>query len=86
MKEVGATAVVNEIKKMGITSEIPVVPSISLGSFDASIFEMVGAYGVFANKGAWIQPTYITRIEDKNGVVLYDSKPIVKLALCQTPN
>ncbi|MBC7617165.1 MAG: transglycosylase domain-containing protein [Pedobacter sp.] len=81
MKEVGATAVVNEIKKMGITSEIPVVPSISLGSFDASIFEMVGAYGVFANKGAWIQPTYITRIEDKNGVVLYDSKPIVKLAM-----
>ena len=81
MKEVGATAVVNEIKKMGITSEIPVVPSISLGSFDASIFEMVGAYGVFANKGAWIQPTYITRIEDKNGVVLYDNKPIVKLAM-----
>ncbi len=81
MKEVGPTAVVNEIKKMGITSDVPAVPSICLGSFDASIFEMVGAYGVFANKGAWIQPTYITRIEDKNGVVLYDSKPIVKLAM-----
>jgi penicillin-binding protein 1A len=81
MNEVGPTAVVNEIKKMGITSDIPAVPSISLGSFDASIYDMVGAYGVFANKGAWIQPTYITRIEDKNGVVLYDSKPIVKLAM-----
>ena len=81
MKEVGATAVVNEIKKMGITSDVPVVPSICLGSFDASIFEMVGAYGVFANKGAWIEPTYISRIEDKNGVVLYESKPIVKLAM-----
>ncbi len=81
MKEVGATAVVNEIKKMGITSDVPAVPSISLGSFDASIFEMVGAYGVFANKGAYIQPTFITRIEDKNGVVLYDSKPIIKLAM-----
>ncbi len=83
MKEVGPTAVVNEIKKMGITSDVPAVPSISLGSFDASIFEMVGAYSVFANKGAWIQPTYITRIEDKNGVVLYDSKPIVKLAMSE---
>ncbi|MBP8067783.1 MAG: penicillin-binding protein, partial [Pedobacter sp.] len=81
MKEVGAAAVVNEIRKMGITSDVPEVPSISLGSFDASIFEMVGAYGVFANKGAYIQPTYITRIEDKNGVVLYDSKPIIKLAM-----
>ncbi|RYG21800.1 MAG: penicillin-binding protein [Chitinophagaceae bacterium] len=81
MKEVGPTAVVNEIRKMGITSRVDVVPSICLGSFDASIFEMVGAYGVFANKGAWVEPTYITRIEDKNGVVLYDSKPIVKLAM-----
>ncbi|RZK43530.1 MAG: penicillin-binding protein [Pedobacter sp.] len=83
MKEVGPTAVVNEIRKLGITSDVPAVPSISLGSFNASVFEMVGAYGVFANKGAWIEPTYITRIEDKNGVVLYDSKPIVKLAMSE---
>ncbi|RZK49957.1 MAG: penicillin-binding protein [Pedobacter sp.] len=81
MREVGPTAVVNEIKKMGITSDVPAVPSISLGTFDASIFEMVGAYAVFANKGAWTQPTFITRIEDKNGVVLYESKPIVKIAM-----
>ncbi|MDT4816028.1 Penicillin-binding protein 1A [compost metagenome] len=81
MREVGPTAVVNEIKRMGITSEVPAVPSICLGSFDASVYDMVGAYAVFANKGAWIQPTYITRIEDKNGVVLYESKPLVKLAM-----
>jgi penicillin-binding protein 1A len=83
MKQVGPDAVAAEIKKMGITSEVPVVPSISLGSFDASIFEMVGAYSVFANKGAWVEPTYILKIEDKNGVVLYDSKPIVKLAMSE---
>ncbi|MES2417195.1 MAG: transglycosylase domain-containing protein [Bacteroidota bacterium] len=81
INEFGATAVVNEAKKMGITSDVPAVPSISLGSFDASIYDMVGAYGVFANKGAWIQPTYITRIEDKNGIVLYESKPLIKLAM-----
>lgn len=81
MQQVGATAVANEIKKMGITSDVPVVPSIALGSFDASIYDMVGAYGVFANKGAWTQPTYILKIEDKNGVVLYDSKPVIKVVL-----
>jgi len=81
MKQVGPTAVATEIKKMGITSDVPIVPSICLGSFDASIYDMVGAYGVFANKGAWVEPTYILKIEDKNGVVLYDSKPIVKLAM-----
>ena len=81
MQQVGATAVANEIKKMGITSDVPVVPSIALGSFDASIYDMVGAYGVFANKGAWTQPTYILKIEDKNGIVLYDSKPVIKVVL-----
>jgi penicillin-binding protein 1A len=81
MKQVGPEAVVAEIKKMGISSDVPVVPSICLGSFDASIYDMVGAYSVFANKGAWVEPTYILKIEDKNGVVLYDSKPIVKLAM-----
>lgn len=81
MQQVGPTAVANEIKKMGITSDVPVVPSIALGSFDASIYDMVGAYGIFANKGAWTQPTYILKIEDKNGVVLYDSKPVIKVVL-----
>ena len=81
MKQVGPTAVVNEIKKMGITTDVPAVPSICLGTFDASIYDMVGAYGVFANKGAWTQPNFITRIEDKNGVVLYESKPIIKVAM-----
>jgi len=81
MREVGPDAVVNEIKKMGITTDVPAVPSICLGTFDASIYDMVGAYAVFANKGAWIEPTFITRIEDKNGIVLYESKPLVKLVM-----
>jgi len=81
MNLVGATAVANEVKKMGITTDVPAVPSISLGSFDASIYDMVGAYSVFANKGIWTQPTYILKIEDKNGVVLYDSKPNIKVVM-----
>lgn len=81
MKQVGPAAVVNEIKKMGISTDIPEVPSICLGTFDASIFDMVGAYSVFANKGAWTAPNFITRIEDKNGVVLYESRPIIKVAM-----
>jgi penicillin-binding protein 1A len=77
MKQVGPTAVSTLAKKMGITSDVPAYPSICLGSFDASVFDMVGAYSVFANKGIWTEPTYILRIEDKNGVVLYDKKPRV---------
>jgi penicillin-binding protein 1A len=45
------------------------VPSIALGTVDLSVFEMVGSYTAFANKGRYVQPIMITRIEDKNGVV-----------------
>ncbi len=76
MKQVGPTAVATLAKKMGITSDVPAYPSIALGSFDASVYDMVGAYSVFANKGIWTKPTYILRIEDKNGVVLHTEKPI----------
>jgi penicillin-binding protein 1A len=60
---------------MGITGPIDAVPSICLGSADISVFEMVGANSTFANKGVWIEPQFITRIEDKNGNVLMDFIP-----------
>jgi len=56
--------------KMGVTSDIPAVYSIALGSCDISLYEMVGAMSIFANKGVYIEPGFITRIEDKNGNVL----------------
>lgn len=75
MKQVGPQAVVNVAKKMGITSEIPPYPSICLGTPDVTLYEMVGAYSTYANKGVWTEPIYITRIEDKNGNVLFEKMP-----------
>jgi len=77
MKQVGPVAVANLATKMGIPN-VPAYPSICLGSFDASIYNMVGAYGAFANKGIYTQPVYLLRIEDRNGVVLFSQKPIPK--------
>ena len=67
--------VVNLVKRLGVTSQIPEVPSICLGTADISVFEMVAANSTFANKGTYIQPTFITRIEDKNGKVLEEFIP-----------
>ena len=75
MDKVGPTPVVNLAKKMGITSYLPRVPSIALGTPDISLFEMVGAYSTFANKGIYVKPITITRIEDKNGTVLFEVAP-----------
>jgi len=77
MNEVKPTPVMELIKKMGITSDVPPYPSICLGSFNASVFDMTGAYCAFANHGTWTEPTFILRIEDKNGNPLYTHTPKV---------
>ena len=74
MKGLTPQPVVDLIKKMGIMSDVQAVPSICIGSFNASVFDMTGAYGVFANKGIWTKPTFVTRIEDKNHHVLWQNK------------
>jgi penicillin-binding protein 1A len=75
MKQVGPRPVINLARQMGITSDIPEVPSIALGTVDLSVYEMVGSYTTFANKGRYVEPIMITRIEDKNGVVLEEFSP-----------
>lgn len=70
MKQFGPEAVINLVRRLGITAPIDAVPSIALGTPDISVFEMVAANATFANKGTYIKPTFITRIEDKNGKVL----------------
>ena len=75
MDMVGPKPVIDLVKKTGVTSRLPNVPSIALGTPDISLFEMVGAYGTFVNKGIYIEPIIITRIEDKNGMPLFEVVP-----------
>jgi penicillin-binding protein 1A len=75
MKQFGPDAVINLVRRLGITSPIDAVPSIALGTPDISVYEMVAANATFANKGTYIQPTFISRIEDKNGKVLEEFFP-----------
>ncbi len=75
IKQFGPQAVADLAHRMGVVSKIDPTPSICLGTPEISVFEMVGAEATFANKGTWIQPTFVTRIEDKNGKVLADFSP-----------
>lgn len=76
--KVGPKSVVSIAKNAGISHEIPEVPSIALGTLDVNVYEMVGAYGMFANQGVYVKPVMVTRIEDKNGTVLYEYVPVTK--------
>jgi penicillin-binding protein 1A len=78
MDKVGPKPVADLARNLGIESYVPDVPAIALGTPDLSVFEMVGAYGAFANQGIYVKPTMITRIEDKNGSLLYQSVPETK--------
>jgi penicillin-binding protein 1A len=71
----GPEAVVELTHKLGVKSEIPVQPSIALGAVDITVEDMVAAYGTFANQGVYVKPQFITRIEDKSGVVIYEPIP-----------
>ena len=75
MDKVGPKQVTNLAQKLGVTSNIPEVPSIALGTPDISVYEMVGAYATFANKGVYIEPIMVTAISDKNDTVLEQFLP-----------
>jgi penicillin-binding protein 1A len=73
--QTGPEAVVALTKKLGVKSDIPAQPSIALGAVEITVEDMVAAYSTFANQGVYIKPQFISRIEDKNGVVLYEPAP-----------
>ena len=70
----GIDEVIDLAKEMGITSHIPEVPSIALGTAEISLMEMVRAYATFPNYGKPVQTVEILKIEDRNGNVLWENE------------
>jgi penicillin-binding protein 1A len=75
---VGPRPVVALANNLGINREILEVPSIALGTPEINVYEMVGAYGAFANQGVYVKPVMVTRIEDRNGNVIFEYTPKTK--------
>ncbi len=80
---VGPETVVRLANDLGISKEIQANPSIALGAVELSLYDMVGAYSTFANKGLRIDQMIITRIEDKNGTILEEFIPKTKEVLSE---
>lgn len=72
MKQIGPQPMIDMARRMGIESKMDPYPSLCLGVPDISVYEMVGAYGTFANKGIYNRPYYIQRICDSRGNVLQE--------------
>jgi penicillin-binding protein 1A len=69
-------ALIRLVNRMGITSHMDPVPAISLGTPDLSVYEMVGAFATYANKGVYIEPSFVTHIEDNNGNLIESFIPM----------
>jgi len=75
IQEIGPTTVIEYARKLGIKSPLTNTFSLALGASDVTLFEMVEAYSVFANKGIKTTPYYIIRIEDKDGRIIEQNFP-----------
>jgi penicillin-binding protein 1A len=74
-QKIGWKKVIDYAYKMGIKTPLNDVPSVCLGSSDVSLFELVDAYCPLVNQGYAVEPIFITRIEDKNGHVIFNATP-----------
>lgn len=79
--EIGPPVVVDYAHRMGITTPLRPFPTLALGSSEVIPLELVNSYGVFANQGVWVKPVSITRIEDRYGNIIYESKTTQKEVL-----
>lgn len=74
--ETGIESTIDLAKEMGITSPLPNVPSLALGTANISLLEMIQVYADFANRGKKVEPYYISRIETNKGEVIVDLNPL----------
>lgn len=80
----GVDAVIALARNLGIKSDIPKAYSIALGVAQLSLYEMVGVNGALVHNGMYIEPTFLLRIEDRNGNLIYESDPHISQALDPT--
>lgn len=74
LEKTGIPKVIQLSEKLNITSELPEVPSLALGTAELSILEMAGAYAAFINDRKAVTPYYLTRIENAQGTLLEEFK------------
>ncbi len=68
---VGMKNVVGLAHRLGITAELPPLPSLALGTTEVTPLELTAAYAALANQGNIAWPYVITHIATREGQVLY---------------
>lgn len=70
----GENMLVDIAKRVGIKEDLDEIASLPLGTIEMNIIDYIGGYAALANGGYRINPHLILRVEDSNGVILYEYK------------
>jgi penicillin-binding protein 1A len=74
-QQIGTNAVLQYARDSGLSTPLPAVPSLAIGAGEVIPLEMAAAYTVYPNLGVKVEPRAISRIEDRNGVLLRSFEP-----------
>ncbi len=70
-QECGIDRIVKTAHDMGIKSKLDPTPSLTLGSSDVNLLELVNGYCTPVNDGKYVEPVLVTRILDRDGNEIY---------------
>jgi 1A family penicillin-binding protein len=83
LQRVGLGATIELANRVGL-EELPRVPSLALGTGEVSLLNLTSAYTAFANGGILQSPTFVRRVEDAEGRVLYRGESIGRRVLSES--
>lgn len=69
----GQDTLVKTARRFGITAQMAAVPSLALGSSAVRPAEMVNAYNFFANGGRRAEPTFIRKVLNSKGEIIFEA-------------
>ncbi|NQT30095.1 MAG: PBP1A family penicillin-binding protein [Candidatus Saganbacteria bacterium] len=76
LERVGIQSAIDVARRMGINSHLEPGLALTLGVSEIPLLELTSAFGVFANSGIRVEPVSISKVEDRNGVII--EKHIIK--------
>lgn len=75
-QQIGMQRIANYAERFGVYQDMPHHLSYALGAGETTLWDMVAAYGMFANGGKRVRPSVIDRIQDRRGDTVYRHDPL----------
>ena len=80
---VGIQKVIEVAHRFGVTSTIPAYLPIAIGAVEITLQEQVASYSVFPNDGLRVTPRLIRKVENADGITLWEQPPAVNEVISQ---